>query len=331
MKRRVTVIGDGGWGTALALVLLENGHPVTVWGPFADYIETMRRTRENAQFLPHVPLPEALQLSSDPACVADSDLVVLAMPTKYYRPVLERFAGLIPTDALVVSVAKGMDQQTHHRMSQVAEEVLHRRSVAVLSGPSHAEEVGRRIPTAVVAACRNPEVSRTLQRAFSNDSFRVYTSEDVVGVELGGGLKNVIAVAVGVSDGLGFGDNTRAALITRGLVEMTRLGCALGAKATTFSGLSGMGDLIVTCTSRLSRNRNVGERLGRGETLEQIMGPMKQAVEGVWNCASARALAHDKGIEMPITDQVYAIVHRGKNPRDAVRALMGRNVKAEMA
>jgi glycerol-3-phosphate dehydrogenase (NAD(P)+) len=327
---KATIIGDGGWGTALGLVLRENGHDVTLWGPFTDTIAAVRESGENALYLPGVALPDDLTWTTDrEQAVANSGLVVLAVPTKYFRDVVGTFRGFIPQDCPVVSVAKGLDSRTNERMTQVAAALLGLPAVAALSGPSHAEEVARRIPTAVVVAGTDPDQGRVLQDSFANPRFRVYTSSDVAGVELGGALKNVIAIAVGVSDGLGFGDNTRAALITRGLAEMTRLGCELGARPATFSGLSGMGDLIVTCTSGLSRNRSVGERIGRGEAVAEILGNMQQAVEGAWNCASARALAHDADVDVPITEEVYGIIHEGRDPHDAVAALLARDVRPE--
>lgn len=330
MASRISIIGDGGWGTALALLLLENGHHVTVWGPFPDYIQTIQQRRENELYLPGVKLPVEINWTADrEAAVEKADVVVLAVPTKFMRAVLTSFVGALPPSCRVVSVAKGLDQQTHKRMTQLAEEVIGHAPVAALSGPSHAEEVSRRIPTAVCVASADKEYSRSLQNIFSNKRFRVYTSDDVAGVELGGALKNIVAIGVGISDGIGFGDNTRAALITRGLVEITRFGCALGAKQATFAGLSGLGDLIVTCTSRFSRNRGVGERLGRGETIDHILGDMKQVAEGIWNCSVVRELAHEKKVEIPITEQVYAVIHDGKNPRDAVTSLMTRDLKAE--
>lgn len=326
----VSVIGDGGWGTALAMVLRRNGHQVTVWGPFAEYIERVRQTGENTKFLPGVTLPEDIEWTADaPKAVAGCEVAVLASPSKFYAAVLEQFVELIPASALVVSVAKGLSQDGHQRMSEMAEGLLHHPSIAALSGPSHAEEVARDVPSAVVIACRDHDVAEALQQVFMGGSFRVYTSDDVVGVELGGALKNVIAIAAGVCDGIGFGDNTKAALITRGLAEMTRLGCALGATSSTFAGLSGMGDLIVTCTSRLSRNRAVGEQLGQGRKMDDILGEMEQVAEGVWTCASARLLARDEKIEVPITNEVYSIVHEGKDPRVAVQALLARDPKRE--
>ena len=326
---KVTVIGDGGWGTALAMVLDRNGHETTVWGPFPDYLEEIRTAGENKTYLPGVQLPETLHWTSDHAeAVKDARLVVLVVPSRFYKPVVEAFKPFIPDDALVVSATKGLDEQTHERMSEVAESILER-PVAVLSGPSHAEEVARGIPCAIAIAAQDHSVAEQIQEIFVNETFRVYTLDDVIGVELGGALKNVIAVAAGISDGLGFGDNTKAALMTRGIAEITRLGVALGAKPDTFSGLSGIGDLMVTCMSRHSRNRGVGERLGKGETLEEIMAGMKMVAEGVWNCRAAKELAEEKGISVPITDQVCAVVHDNKDPRRAVMDLMSRAPKPE--
>jgi glycerol-3-phosphate dehydrogenase (NAD(P)+) len=330
MKETVAVIGDGGWGTALALVLNANGHRIRVWGPFAEAIDAIRARGENAEFLPGVALPPEITWTADRAeAVADAGTLILAVPTKYFSDVVGAFRTVVPDGAAVLSVAKGLERDSHRRMSETACALLGTERVAALSGPSHAEEVARGVPTAVTVAADDPALAGELQALLSNARFRVYTSADMLGVELGGALKNVIAIAVGMSDGLGFGDNTRAALITRGLAEITRLGTALGADPRTFAGLSGMGDLIVTCTSRLSRNRAIGERIGRGEPVEAILAGTKQAAEGIWNCAAAQALARAHGVSVPITDEVTAIVHDGKPPREAVEALMGRETKPE--
>ncbi len=327
--RCVTILGDGAWGTALGLVLHANGHSVTIWSPFPKQAEAIRDLRENREFLPDVKLPEAIAWSADRSVVESADAVVFAIPTRFARETLASFKGMAPAAAAVVSVSKGLDSESHRRMSQLIEEVWGVRSVVALSGPSHAEEVARRVPTAVTAACGDHERAVEAQRLFSNSVFRVYTSNDVVGVELGGVLKNVIAVAVGVCDGLGFGSNTRAALMTRGLAEIARLGCAMGAQAATFSGLSGMGDLIVTCTSRLSRNWKVGEKIGRGEPVATVLGSTRLAIEGAWNCAAALALARECRVEMPVAAEVHAVLHEGKAPLEAVRSLMMRDVKPE--
>ena len=327
---RIAILGDGGWGTALGLLLVKQGAAVRMWGPFPEYVERLRRERENKLFLPGVPLPETLRWTADrDEAVAGAEVVILASPSKYYRTVLESFAGRLSADCALLSVSKGLDAATRRRLTEVAGEVLERAEVAVLSGPSLAGEVARGVPTAVVIACANRSRARALQKIMASPQFRIYTSEDVVGVELGGALKNVMAIATGVSDGLGFGDNTRAALITRGLAEMTRLGVALGARLETFAGLSGLGDLIVTCTSRSSRNHLVGERLGRGETLDVILGGMSQVAEGVTTCAIARALAREHGVRTPIMDEVHAMLHEGRRPAQAVETLMTRDARPE--
>lgn len=328
--KHIAILGDGGWGTALALVLHRNGHAVRVWGPFADYIEQVRARGENTKFLPGIPLPPEIEWTADrETAVADVDGVILAVPSQFYAAVSESFETLIPSSRLLLSVTKGLDKDTHRRMTETAERILSCGHIAALSGPSHAEEVARGVPTAVVAACTDHGRAEYWQTLFNHEVFRVYTSDDVVGVELGGAVKNVIAIAAGVSDGIGFGDNTKAALVTRGLAEITRLGIALGAHSETFSGMSGMGDLIVTCTSRLSRNRGVGERLGRGEKIGDILKSMEQVAEGVWTCANARALAADVNVEVPITEEVYAVVHEGKSPQRAVETLLARDPRPE--
>ena len=328
--KKVTIIGDGGWGTALALVLRKNGFDVWVWGPFPAYLDEIRATGENRKFLPGVKLPDTLHWTSDRAeAVRGGELVVVAVPSHFFKPVLTSFAGLIPPEVPLVSVTKGFDEETGHLMTELAAEILGRSSVAALSGPSHAEEVARDVPTAVVVASRIPAEQQLLQSLFSSGVFRVYTSDDVLGVQLGGAVKNVIAIAVGACDGLGFGDNTKAALITRGLAEITRLGLAMGARLDTFAGLSGMGDLIVTCGSRHSRNRSVGERLGRGESIGQIRASMEQVAEGVWNCIPARMLAKKYNVEMPITESVYSLIYEGKSCAQAVKELLERAPKPE--
>ena len=326
--QRITVIGDGGWGTALALVLHKNGHHITLWGHDAAYIDRMRALGENLTFLKGVPLPADFQLTSDPAeAVSGAEAVVIAIPSKFYTETLARFRGLIQPSQLVVNVSKGL--RDDRRLSELAEQTLDHPAVAALSGPSHAEEVARGTPTAVTVACRDPARAEALQRLFSNRIFRVYTSTDAAGVELGGALKNIIAIAAGFCDGIGFGDNTKAALMTRGLAEMSRLGVRLGARAETFSGLSGMGDLIVTCCSKHSRNRGVGERLGRGEKIADILGSMQMIAEGVFNSRTAHEAARRLGIEMPITEAVYRVVHEGHDPRAAVEALLARTPGGE--
>jgi len=329
-KEQIAIIGDGGWGTALGLTLLRNGHSVRIWGPFPDYIDRIRVSGENKDYLPGVCLPKEMEWTADRAQAVDkASVVVLAMPTKYFRTVLTPFAGLIPSAARVISVAKGLDGPDNRRMTEVAEGILNIGPVAALSGPSFASEVARGAPTAVVIASRDAALADSLQKVFNSQKFRVYTSDDVIGVELGGTLKNVIAVGVGVCDGMGLGHNARAAVVTRGLAEITRIGVAMGARADTFAGLSGMGDLVLTCTSRLSRNYSVGERMGRGEQIADILSGMRQVAEGVENSASACSLARHLSVPAPIAMEVYAMVHEGKTPQSAVEALLGRDPKPE--
>jgi len=329
LPRRAIVIGNGGWGTALALLLHGNGMEVTVWGALPSEVAHIQEKRENSDYLPGIALPEGLAFTADPAAAERAGLVVLASPSRYYHDVLLRCAPYIDPSALCVSVTKGLDAASHCRMTTLAENILGHGPVASLSGPSFAEEVARGLPTAVVVASPDPGRARIIQRLFSSDTFRVYTSDDVTGVELGGALKNIMAIAAGVSDGLGFGYNSRAALITRGLAEMTRLGQVLGARADTFAGLSGLGDLILTCTGPLSRNRHVGERIGRGETVDAILSSMKQVAEGVINCRNALELARETGCEVPIIEQVHAVLYEGLDPFLAVRSLLDRELKAE--
>lgn len=327
---RIGIIGDGGWGTALAVHLAGLGHSVAVWGAFPEQIQETIARGENVRFLPGVKLDPGIQWTADPGAVcAGAEFVVTAVPSRYLRGVLDRFKGVVPQQAVVVNGAKGFDPETGCRLSRLISEELQCERLAVLSGPSHAEEVARGIPTAVVVAAEDVETARRVQAVFSGKHVRVYTSTDLTGVELGGALKNVIALAVGVSDGLGFGDNTRAALITRGLAEMIRLGKAMGARVETFAGLSGIGDLVVTATSRYSRNRAVGERIGKGESPQQVIAGMVQVAEGVWACKAARELAQRYRVEMPITEQVYRVIYEGASPAEAVRSLLGRPMKDE--
>jgi len=329
---RIAILGDGGWGTALARLLVGNGHICTLWGPFPDYMEEMRRRRENVRFLAGVPLPDSLELTGDlPTALEAASLVVLASPVPYLRSVLEQIATVRrPASPLFVNVAKGIEVDTRKRVSGIVREVIGQVRYAALSGPSHAEEVARGVPTAVVTAAAVEAEARLAQLAFMNEVFRVYTTDDVVGVELGGALKNVLALAAGICDGMELGDNSKAALMTRGIAEMARLGQALGGRPETFSGLSGVGDLIVTCISRHSRNRHVGEELGRGRRLAQIQEEMGLAVaEGVKTARSAYALARQAGVATPIIDQVHAALYEGKPPDLALRELMARTAKPE--
>ena len=327
---KIAVIGDGGWGTANALLLSGYGHDVTLWGAFPDYIEEMRATRRNDKFLKGVALPESLKLTSDRAeAVEGAEIVVLAPPSKFFASVMEGFKGLITDSQLVVSLTKGLCETSHRRMTELAKSILGVSGVVALAGPTHAEEVSRGIPTTIVAACEDEEKAKLVQKVWSGPLFRVYTSTDPVGVEIGGAVKNVIAIAVGCSDGMGFGDNTRAALITRGLAEMKRFVLAYGGKPETLSGLAGIGDLIVTCTSVHSRNHSVGERLGKGERIEDILASMQMVAEGVWNSKVIHEFASSLGVEMPICDLVYSLCYEGYDAKKAVEAIMTRELKSE--
>ena len=327
---KIAVIGDGGWGTANALLLNGYGHDVTVWGAFPDYIEEQKRTRRNEKFLKGVTLPETLRLTADRAeAVKDAQVVVLAPPSKYFTSVVAGFKGLITPEMLVVSITKGLCEKTNRRMTELGEEILGFGPIVALAGPTHAEEVARGIPTAIVAASTDAEKAKQVQAIWSGPKFRVYTSSDPVGVEIGGAVKNVLAIAVGCSDGMGFGDNTRAALITRGLVEMKRFVLAYGGTPETLSGLAGIGDLIVTCTSVHSRNHSVGERLGRGEKIADILGSMQMVAEGVWNSKVVHEIAARLGVEMPICELVYRLCYENFDARDALAAIMSRELKSE--
>ena len=328
----ITVLSDGAWGSALALNLLSNGHNVTIWGPFSDYLAEMAKTRTNPRFLPGLVYPEAMQFNDCiSAATKNADVILLATPTQYLRSVLQKFKPYFCKEQhLLVNVAKGIEDHTWLRISQMCEEELGTSRYVTLSGPSHAEEVFRKIPTAVVSASTSAVDASLVQKIFMNDVFRVYTSSDPIGVELGGALKNVLAIAAGVLDGMKLGDNPKAALITRGIFEMSRLGEALGGQAATFSGLSGIGDLMVTCYSGHSRNRHVGEELGRGKKLEEIIASMGMVVaEGVRTCSGAYTLARRCNLETPIIDQIHAVLYSGKDPAQAIKELMTREAKPE--
>ena len=327
---KIAVIGDGGWGTANAMLLAGYGNDVTLWGAFPEYIEEMKRTRRNEKFLKGVTLPDNLSLTADCAeAVKGAEIVVLAPPSKFFTSVVEKFKGLITKDMLVVSITKGLCEKTNRRMTELGEEILGTGKIVALAGPTHAEEVSRGIPTAIVAACEDAAKAKKVQKVWSGERFRVYTSSDPVGVEIGGAVKNVLAIAVGCSDGMGFGDNTRAALITRGLVEMKRFVIAYGGQAETLSGLAGIGDLIVTCTSVHSRNHSVGERLGKGEKIADILGSMQMVAEGVWNSKVVHEIAQRLGVDMPICELVYRLCYEDYDAKLALSAMMGRSLKSE--
>ena len=329
---KVTVFGDGAWGTALAMNLVYNQHDTALWGAFPDYLERMRSERANPKFLPGVKLPEELTLLPDLAeAVRRSELIVLATPTQFLRPVLRRMKPYFSPQVPVVNVAKGIEKDTWLRISQiVAQELGDQVRMVELSGPSHAEEVSRQVPTAVVSASREAAAAELVQQVMMNDRFRVYTSDDVIGVELGGALKNVMAIAAGIIDGMHLGDNPKAALMTRGVLEMGRLGQALGGKSATFNGLSGIGDLIVTCTSGHSRNRHVGEELGRGRRLADILQEMGMVVaEGVPTTLGAYTLARRANVETPVIDEIYAVLYQDRPVKTAIHNLMSRAAKPE--
>jgi glycerol-3-phosphate dehydrogenase (NAD(P)+) len=329
----ITILSDGGWGTSIAFLLCNNGHNVTIWGPFPEYIEEMKSTKENKKFLKGYTLPESLTLeSSMEKAVENAELIVLASPSQFMRGCLENFKPFFKKEQhLLVDVAKGIENETLFRMSEVAEDVLGECRYSVLSGPSHAEEVVKSVPTAVVVASKDKGLREVVQNAFMNNYFRVYTSDDLLGVELGGALKNVFAIAAGVIDGMELGDNPKAALMTRGIAELARLGAALGGKHETFSGLSGIGDLIVTCTSGHSRNRHVGEELGKGKGINLILEEMGLVVaEGVKTSKSAYELSSKTGVETPIIDEIYAGIYMNKDPRKGVTDLMTRKAKKEL-
>lgn len=332
-KLNIAVLGDGGWGTALALHLHGLGHRVSVWSAFPENAASVMRDHENKRFLPGVAIPGDMPFSPDmEVLVKQASLILLATPAQFLRGTLTRLKpGLDPERHLLVNVAKGIETASLLRMSELSRGILGGDvRYAALSGPSHAEEVSRGVPTLVVAASEQLKTAKTVQKIFMNERFRVYTSQDVVGVELGGALKNVYAVAAGILDGIGMGDNTKAALMTRAIAELARLGVRLGGKRRTFSGLSGVGDLIVTCMSRHSRNRHVGEELGRGRSLDEVLSAMNMSVaEGVKTCEAAKRLADSVGVETPLVNGVHDVLFRNRPPAEIIRGLMTRKARSE--
>ncbi len=325
---RAAVIGSGAWGTALAISLCRNGHDVTLWVHRADRVPQMETTRRNPR-LPGAALPDGMKITSDPACAAGCDLVVVASPSFPIRSVCTQVAPFLREDTVVVSVTKGLEAGTHLRMSQVVAQETGK-EVVVLTGPSHAEEVALNLPTGLLAACENRQKAEFVQDAFMSDALRVYISPDPVGAELGGALKNVIALCAGITDGLGCGDNTKAMLMTRGLTETARLGVALGAQKETFAGLAGVGDLIVTCTSMHSRNRRAGILIGQGKDVRSAMEEVGAVVEGYYATKSAWELGQKMGIDMPITEAAYKVLYEGADVRETFPELMARRKKAEI-
>ncbi len=329
----ISILGTGGWGTALGILLYNNRHNVTMWEFEKEYAHTLDEFRENFYYLPKVKIPLKIAITNDiNAAVINTDLIVISTPTQYIRHVIEQIKDIDFRNKTILSVSKGIENHSLMTVSQVFLDVfknISKKNIAVLSGPSHAEEVAKKIPTAVVAASYDMKNAEKVQKAFSNKYFRVYGSSDVIGVELGGALKNVIAIAAGIADGAGFGDNTKAAIMTRGIREITRLGVHLGAEENTFIGLSGIGDLIVTCMSKLSRNRFVGEEVGKGRRLKDVLAEMKMVAEGVATTESTHELAKKLGVELPIIEQVYSVLFLGKNPHRATEKLMTRDLKKE--
>jgi len=327
---RIGVIGAGGWGTALSIILANNGHQVHIWAFEPEVSDEINHQKTNNTYLKGVQLNYSIRASNDLESLSEEDLYVIAIPTQHIRSVLLQSGNLLRGKP-VVNVAKGIEKGSLLRISQLLEEICNVKEsdYAVLTGPSHAEEASRQKPTTIVAASTNIELTKLVQNSFSNESFRVYSSIDVIGCEIGGALKNVIAIAAGMIDGLSLGDNTKAAVITRGLAELSRLGVAIGANPLTFSGLSGLGDLYVTCSSRLSRNRYVGEQIGSGRKLHDIIEEMKMIAEGVSTAESAYQLSMRYNVELPITEHINNILFHDEEPLDAIRELMTRQSKGE--
>jgi glycerol-3-phosphate dehydrogenase (NAD(P)+) len=327
---KISVIGAGSWGTALARLLDKNGHEVTMWSAIQSEIEMLAKEHEHKDKLPGVKLPEDMVFTTNlEEAVRDKDVLVLAVPSPFTRSTSHNMASLVKEGQLIVNVAKGVEENTLMTLSQIIEEEIPQAEVAVLSGPSHAEEVGKEIPTTVVVGAKKKATAEYLQNIFMNEFFRVYISPDILGIELGAALKNVVALAAGIADGLGFGDNTKAALITRGISEIARLGTKMGGRFETFCGLTGIGDLIVTCASMHSRNRRAGILIGKGYTMEQAMAEVKMVVEGVYSAKAAMGLAKQYDVQLPIIEQVNAVLFEGMPARQAVENLMLRDKKIE--
>ena len=326
----ISIIGAGSWGIALAVLLHKNGHQVTVWSAIEAEIKMLQKEHEHKDKLPGVRLPEDMVFTTDlEQAVKGAEVMVLAVPSPYTRSTSHSMASLVEEGQVIVNVAKGIEQKTLLTLSQIIEEEIPQANVAVLSGPSHAEEVGRGIPTTIVVGAKDKETAEYLQNIFMNEVFRVYISPDVLGIELGAALKNVVALAAGIADGLGYGDNTKAALITRGITEIARLGVAMGGKFETFCGLTGIGDLIVTCASMHSRNRRAGILIGQGYTMKQAMDEVKMVVEGVYSAKAAMGLAKQYDVQLPIIEQVNAVLFEGQLADEAVKNLMLRDKKIE--
>ena len=327
---KVHVLGAGSWGTALSLLLNKNGHQVKLWSALEDEVKLLQEKREHPNKLPGVHIPEDVEITSDlEGCLKDPDVVVLAVPSPFTRSTAKQMAPFVKEGQIIVNVAKGVEEKTLMTLSEIISQEIPVADVCVLSGPSHAEEVGREIPTTCVVSAETRKTAEYLQGIFMSPVFRVYTTPDILGVELGGALKNVIALAAGTADGLGYGDNTKAALITRGIAEIARLGTKMGARIETFYGLSGIGDLIVTCASVHSRNRKAGYLMGQGRTMKQAMDEVQMVVEGVYSAKAAKSLAQKYEVDMPIIMEVNKVLFEDKSAADAVRDLMVRDKKVE--
>ncbi len=327
---KIGVIGAGSWGTALACVLKKNGHQVSVWSILKEEVDMLNTKREHTDKLPGVKIPEDIVFTTDlKAAVSGMNMLVLAVPSPFIRSTAKSMRPFVEEGQIIVNVSKGIEEDSLKALPDIISEEIPQAEVAILSGPSHAEEVGRGLPTTVVAGARKKEIAEYIQSVFMNQTFRVYTSPDMIGIELGAALKNVIALAAGMADGLGYGDNTKAALITRGIKEITRLAIAMGARAETLSGLSGIGDLIVTCASVHSRNRKAGMLMGQGYTMDAAMKEVKMVVEGVYSAKAAMGLAKKYGVSMPIIEQVNAVLFEDYPVREAVLNLMQRDKKTE--
>jgi len=326
---QINIIGSGGWGTAVAVMLAKNGHNVRLWSYLQEESEALSEYRENKPFLPGIKIPDNVEFTWDIATCGEADIIIMAVPSHAVRQTAAKLSAYTKDGQLILNISKGLEEGTHYTLSRVLMEELSNCEIAIMSGPSHAEEVSRGIPTTNVVAARTEEIANRIQDIIMNPTFRVYTNPDMLGVELGGSLKNVIALCAGVLDGLNLGDNTKAALMTRGIVEIARLGVAMGAKPETFNGLSGIGDLIVTCTSMHSRNRRAGILIGQGKSCEEATKEVKMVVEGVKTCRVAKELSDKLGIEMPIVNEAYKVLFEGMPVEEAVPNLMHRSRKHE--
>lgn len=326
---KVSVLGSGSWGTAMAMCLANNGHNILLWSRNVETTEELKRTHTNNKYLPGIVLPENIEYTSDILACAEADVIIVATPSHTVRQVSKQISPFVKDGQIIVSISKGFDEEKYNRLSQVIQEEIPNCKVVVMSGPSHAEEVVKKLPTTNVVACKDIETAKYVQGIFMSEHFRIYTTDDIVGVELGGSLKNVIALCAGISDGLGYGDNTKAALMTRGMAEVIRLGLAMGAKYETFTGLSGIGDLIVTCTSMHSRNRRAGILIGQGKTPKEAQEEVNMVVEGVKTAKAVKYLSDKWNVEMPICQVAYEIIFEGMPVKESVSVLMNRAMRSE--